>query len=136
MGSRSVSISAASAPDPKSSQVQTATMDLSESKRLEAELTAAMRRNVREMTPLIGPRTRFTPMLNQHGAVEAWRRLKVDATIGFTALWEAGRLDLSLEALVVEHPKYHVLFHDNEIAEMRTALGKLGYEVQERDASR
>jgi hypothetical protein len=91
MGSRSVSISTASAADPKSSREKTTTIDLSETKRLEADLTAAMRRNDREMTPLIGPRTRFTPMLNQHGAVEAWRRLKGDATIGFTALWEARR---------------------------------------------
>ncbi len=109
------------------------TMDLSERKRLEADLTAAMRRNVREMIPLIGPRTRFTPMLNEHGAAEAWRRLKGDATIGFTALWEAGRLDLSLEALIVENPKYHALFRDDEVAEMRAALGKVGYEAQERD---
>ncbi len=100
-------------------------MDLSERKRLEADFTAAMRRNVREMIPLIGPRTRFTPMLNEHGAAEAWRRLKGHATIGFTALWEAGRLDLSLEALIVENPNYHALFRDYEVAEMRTALGKV-----------
>ena len=104
-----------------------------ESKLLESELTAAMRRNLREMTPLIGPRTRFTPMLNEYGAVETWRRLKGDPTVGFTALWEAGRLDLSLEALVVEHPKYHALFRGDEIAEMRAALKHLGYKAHEGD---
>ena len=97
-----------------------------------AELTAAMRQNIQDMAPMIGPRTRFTPMLNEYGAVEAWRRLKSGSTTGFTALWEAGRLDLSLEALVLENAKYRTLFRDDELAEMRDALHEHGYVVKMR----
>jgi hypothetical protein len=99
-----------------------------DSKKLELDLTNAMRSNLREIAKAIGPRTRFTPMLNEHGATETWRRLKRGPTTGFVELWEAGRLDLSLEALVVEHPKYHALFSDEEIAEMREELAQYGYE--------
>lgn len=87
-----------------------------------------MRNNLREIAKVIGPRTRFTPMLNQYGATETWRRLKRGPTTGFVELWEVGRLDLSLEALVVGHPKYYVLFREEEIKEMRDELAQYGYE--------
>ena len=58
--------------------------------------------------------TRFLTMLAEHGGVETARRLVTASTPsdGFTALWEKGRLDLTVEALVLD-PAYHDLFDED-----------------------
>jgi hypothetical protein len=45
---------------------------------------------------------------------------------GFAELWERGRLDLTVEALVAE-PKFSELFSENEIAVARRRLEQFGY---------
>lgn len=95
---------------------------------LDRDLTRAMARNLKVIAKLIGPRTRFGPMLAEFGAVETWKRLRQGETSGFSDLWRIGRLDLSLEALVTDNPTYHALFTPADLAEMRQALGDHGYE--------
>ena len=46
---------------------------------------------------------------------------------GFTALWERGRLDLTVEALIAENPQYHSLFTSDDIQRAYSRLKKYGY---------
>ncbi len=46
---------------------------------------------------------------------------------GFTALYLAGRLDLTVEALVVENPEWHALFTSDELAKAKRRLSLNGY---------
>jgi hypothetical protein len=47
--------------------------------------------------------TYFLGMVAEHGSAEASRRLirSKDASDGFTRLWEAGRLDMTVEAMAL-----------------------------------
>lgn len=47
---------------------------------------------------------------------------------GYTHLYERGRLDLTVEALVVEDARWHHLFDPSEIDGARRRLGQYGYE--------
>lgn len=51
---------------------------------------------------------------------------------GYTHLYERGRLDLTVEAMVVENPKWHSLFTVEEIAAAKKRLTKYGYQPNER----
>nr|WP_242623218.1 hypothetical protein [Pseudonocardia sediminis] len=64
-------------------------------------------------------------MVLQHGAVGATRRLLASPTVsdGFVRLWDAGRLDLTVEALVVD-PRFVSLFGDRERAVAQDRLDR------------
>ncbi|ORV39312.1 hypothetical protein AWC02_00915 [Mycolicibacter engbaekii] len=70
----------------------------------------------------------FLSMLSQHGPLETAHKLLASRPIsdGFRELWERERLDLTVEALVVE-PKFSELFSENEIAVARRRLDQFGY---------
>lgn len=74
--------------------------------------------------------TRFLQMLNQYGGLATAKKLihKTDSSYSFTVLWENNRLDLSVEALVI-NPKYHSLFTEEEIKSCENRLSKLGYHI-------
>lgn len=76
--------------------------------------------------------TRFLGMLNNLGGFEAARQLLQSDTHpdGLTALWERGRLDLSLEALVLRHP-WQQLFSAEELKVAKRRLDRLGYSVED-----
>jgi hypothetical protein len=65
--------------------------------------------------------TLFLEMLTREGGLPT-------ASEGYTRLWEESRLDLSVEAVVVDNPKWHPLFTEDEIARARARLLKYGYE--------
>jgi hypothetical protein len=46
---------------------------------------------------------------------------------GYTALWERNRLDLTVEALVVDNEGWWPLFEESEIKRARDRLAKYGY---------
>jgi hypothetical protein len=79
--------------------------------------------------------TRYLQMLNEHRGLETARILLHAQTVseGYTALWERGRLDLTVEALVLEQD-FSSLFtpEDREIARRR--LTEYGYSVEENPA--
>jgi len=50
---------------------------------------------------------------------------------GYTHLYERGRLDLTVEALVVENPRWHELFEAEEIERARRRLREYGFETRE-----
>lgn len=72
--------------------------------------------------------TRFLNLVNQIGGYEAARQLlRSDVhPEGLTALWEHGRLDLSMEALVVQE-QWSALFTADELKLATRRLQKLGY---------
>ena len=60
--------------------------------------------------------TRFLDMLHDHGGIETAHRLlgSTEPQFGFTKLWERGRLDITVECLVL-NPRFQVLFEDHEL---------------------
>ena len=61
--------------------------------------------------------TRFLQMLHEHRGLGT-AMLLLHATKpseGYTALWERGRLDLTVEALIYDNPKWHPLFSRDDL---------------------
>jgi hypothetical protein len=46
---------------------------------------------------------------------------------GYTHLYERGRLDLTVEAMIVENAQWHSLFSADELAKARARLQQYGY---------
>ena len=71
--------------------------------------------------------TYFLRMVVDHGGLEAAKRLLRGSGMsdGLARLWEEGRLDLSVEALVVQEP-WRSLFTDAELREGPPEAGGLG----------
>lgn len=67
--------------------------------------------------------TRFLQMVNERGGVQAAKDLLRAGgySEGLTALWERGRLDLSMEALVLRK-QWSSLFDEDELAVARKRL--------------
>ncbi len=73
--------------------------------------------------------TAFYHMVNEHGGVETARRLIAkESTEGFTKLWEEGRLDLSVEALILK-PEFASLFNEIERKRSRERLAEYRYKA-------
>ena len=75
--------------------------------------------------------TRFIRMLHQHNdnAVEVVKTLVAkDTTIGIEKLYEKGKLELSIEALIIK-PEYKPLFSEEIINICSRKLKKLGYKA-------
>ena len=73
--------------------------------------------------------TAFRRMVAEQGGLETARRL-INAnrvSDGYTALWERGRLDLTVEAKVIETPQFHSLFTEEELETCRRRLSDYGY---------
>jgi len=76
--------------------------------------------------------TRFLQMVSEIGGYKTAQKLlnSGEAAEGFTTLWECGRLDLSVEALVLK-PKYRKLFNIQELNTARDRLARMGYAFPE-----
>jgi hypothetical protein len=72
----------------------------------------------------------FLQMVVNDGGLHAAKMLINSLTVssGYTALWERGRLDLTVEAMILETPRYHQLFTEDEIRICRRRLDEYGYE--------
>jgi hypothetical protein len=68
--------------------------------------------------------TRFFHMLNEHGGLETARILinAPEVSEGYTALWERGHLDLTVEALIHDNPRWHPLFTNQQLEKVRQRL--------------
>lgn len=71
--------------------------------------------------------TRFIQLVADHGGLQAARMLIMSPTPsdGFVALWEARRLDLTVEALVLDQ-KWSQLFSEAELRSARQRLSEYG----------
>jgi hypothetical protein len=72
--------------------------------------------------------TFFLQMVSGTGGLQAARTLLAASKLsdGFTALWRCGRLDLTVEALVLKSP-WRDLFTHAELAIAQKRLDDLGY---------
>ena len=96
---------------------------------LEREFHLAMENTYREAAKLGYRANYFLGMLHEHGGTEAARRLlsTPDTQAGLTELWRLKRLDLSVEAHVIEEP-WSTLFTEAEIQEAHHRLKEYGYQ--------
>jgi hypothetical protein len=71
----------------------------------------------------------FLGMLNARGGVQTARQLINSAkpSDGYTRLWELGRLDLTVEATVVDNVRWHPLFRAEELDRARKRLRDYNY---------
>lgn len=75
----------------------------------------------------------FLRMITDSGGLAAAKTL-INASKpsdGYTAFWEIGRLDLTVEAVVVENKRWHELFTSDELARARKRLTDYGYRPTE-----
>ena len=72
---------------------------------------------------------RFLQMTVDHGGLEtAYILINAhDVSEGYTALWERGRLDLTVEAMVLENERFHQLFSKEQLAVCADRLEKYGH---------
>ena len=75
--------------------------------------------------------TRFHRMLCDRGGLGTARYLLAarDVSDGFTKLWEFGRLDLTVECVVLSS-KYRGLFSDEELRSARKRLRDYGFDPE------
>ncbi len=68
--------------------------------------------------------TIFLKMIHEYGGLNTAKKLINTPTIsdGYTALWEKNRLDLTVEAIVFDNPKWHTLFTDDEMKRIKKRL--------------
>jgi len=71
----------------------------------------------------------FHRMLCDRGGLATAKQLINDSTPseGYTALWERGRLDLTVEAVVTNNGAWHPLFDKEELDKARKRLADYGY---------
>jgi hypothetical protein len=71
----------------------------------------------------------FFRMLNERGGLATARYLinSPNPSEGYTHLYERGRLDLTVEAMIVENAQWRELFTDQEIAKANRRLQDYGY---------
>jgi len=76
--------------------------------------------------------TRFHQMLCEHGGLETAQLLLHSKNVseGYTALWERKRLDLTVEALIL-NPEWHELFSDIERNIARNRLKEYEFPITE-----
>src|SRR5713101_7293206 len=77
--------------------------------------------------------TRFLRMLHQHRGLETARILLHSPNVseGYTALWERGRLDLTVEAVIHDNVKWHALFTQEDLRISTDRLEDYGYFLQQ-----
>ena len=73
--------------------------------------------------------SRFLQMLYEHRGLETARILvrSTQASEGYEALWKRGRLDLTVEAVIHDNPKWHPLFTEEDLALCARRLEKYKY---------
>ena len=73
----------------------------------------------------------FFRMLSEHGGYETARRLIHASNVseGYVKLFERGRLDLTVEAVIIDNQLWHELFRDDELDICRKRLHAYGYKT-------
>jgi len=97
---------------------------------LEAEFHEAMLNVYRRAKSECGYNaTRFLQMVSEQGGLQAAKTLlyKEGYSDGFVELWQYGRLDISMEALILREP-WSSLFTAEELAIAHRRLQELGFE--------
>jgi len=70
----------------------------------------------------------FGTLCDKKGVLTAWQLMNAPRpSDGYTALWRRGRLDLTVEALIIDDPTWHSLFTPSELDKARRRLAEYGY---------
>jgi len=92
------------------------------------ELERQLRGRMMDVTRICQKELRWNPtravqMINEHGAAEAARIMVLtpNGTDGFARCWEEGRLELSVEHIILE-PKFSPLFTEDVLQVARDRL--------------
>jgi hypothetical protein len=74
--------------------------------------------------------TIFLRMLGDRGGLATAKYLinSPKPSDGYTQLYDRGRLDSTVEAIVTENSKWHTLFMNEELEKARLRLAQYGYE--------
>lgn len=98
--------------------------------KLEVEFDAAMMDiYTRAKAEANYPASIFHRMLIEQKGLATAKQL-INATSvsdGYTALWERGRLDLTVEAVVHDNEKWHVFFDEDELRRAKRRLADYHY---------
>ena len=72
---------------------------------------------------------RFLEMVNTRGGLETAKILlrEEEPRGGFVALHEQGRLDVTMEAVIIENEEWHSLFTQEELEITKKRLSDFGY---------
>src|SRR5882672_8198789 len=94
----------------------------------ELDFRSALQDTVKECRKIRYSPTGFMGMITSSSAFEAVRTLlaKKTPSEGFTTLWEKGRLDLSVEAIVLK-PEWRGYFQPSELDTARRRLAEVKY---------
>ena len=67
---------------------------------------------------------RYLHMLDSYGGLETAHILINSSAVseGYVALWERGRLDLTVEALIYDNPEFQKLFSEEELNNLKKRL--------------
>ncbi len=85
-------------------------------------------------SPLLGyTHGPFDLEISEYGGLETAKRClhSNELGAGFVALCRANRLDLTLEALIYENPRWHPLFTEEELATCAARLRQYGYQASQ-----
>lgn len=82
--------------------------------------------------------TVFLQMLTDRGGLRTAQTLinSTKPSDGYTALYMRGRLDLTVEALVIEDERWHELFTGDELKRARRRLKEYRYDPSSKSGSR
>ena len=75
--------------------------------------------------------SRYIQMVADRGGLETAKTL-INAnrpSDGYTELWQRRRLDLTVEAVVLQNPQWHSLFEPAELERARQRLLEYGYDL-------
>jgi len=100
------------------------------SAKLETEFDTAMMNIYKQAKKELGYNAaQFLNMLYEHRGRETARRLIHAPAVssGYTFLQSAERLDLTVEALIFDNPKWHPLFTPQELAIVKKRLAEFEY---------
>ena len=100
-------------------------------KSVEEQFTQAMFEIYRRAKSEAGyPANAFLGMITQDGGLLTAKRLinSPKPSDGYTELHLRGRLDLTVEAAVIEVPRWHVLFSSEELEKAEARLKRYGYQ--------
>ena len=77
--------------------------------------------------------TRYLQMVSNSGGIQAAKTLlAADApSDGYTELWKRERLDLTVEALIADNPKWQPLFTRAEVKRAKARLAEYGYCIEQ-----
>lgn len=98
--------------------------------KLEAEFDAAMMEiYTRAKTEADYAASIFHRMLIEKRGLATAKHLINASSVsdGYTSLWERGRLDLTVEAVIHDNAKWHVLFDESELKRIKRRLDDYNY---------